>query len=223
MEVTSIQNGIIIDHVPAGTALKVLEYLKIDPSKTRLALIMNADSHLYGTKDIIKIEDEENVNLDVLGLVARQATVGIVRGGKMIGSEHHMLERAGDEDCGEILLSFIMQYYGDDRLPAREILTSHEIPESAVLEELLSEKRGLRVKIGCPQRGEKRRLVEMAGYLAITHLLALQAGDREEYLLSAEIYGKLAASKIEEAYAYVMASTAADVELFKTIESETLC
>ena len=33
MEVTSIQNGIIIDHVPAGTALKVLEYLKIDPSK----------------------------------------------------------------------------------------------------------------------------------------------------------------------------------------------
>ena len=84
MEVTSIQNGIIIDHVPAGTALKVLEYLKIDPSKTRLALIMNADSHLYGTKDIIKIEDEENVNLDVLGLVARQATVGIVRGGKIV-------------------------------------------------------------------------------------------------------------------------------------------
>ncbi len=86
----------------------------------------------------------------------------IVRGGKMIGSEHHMLERAGDEECGEILLSFIMQYYGDDRLPAREILTSHEIPESAVLEELLGEKRGLRVKLSCPQRGEKRRLVEMA-------------------------------------------------------------
>ena len=37
MEVTSIQNGIIIDHVPAGTALKVLEYLKIDPAKTKLA------------------------------------------------------------------------------------------------------------------------------------------------------------------------------------------
>ena len=84
MEVTSIQNGIIIDHVPAGTALKVLEYLKIDPAKTKLALIMNTDSHLYGTKDIIKIEDEENVDLDVLGLVARQATVGIVRGGKIV-------------------------------------------------------------------------------------------------------------------------------------------
>ena len=76
MEVTSIQNGIIIDHVPAGTALKVLEYLKIDPSKTKLALIMNADSHMYGTKDIIKIEDEtESIDLDVLGLVARTATL----------------------------------------------------------------------------------------------------------------------------------------------------
>ena len=72
MEVTSIQNGIIIDHVPAGTALKVLEYLKIDPSKTKLALIMNTDSHMYGTKDIIKIEDEtESIDLDVLGLDRR--------------------------------------------------------------------------------------------------------------------------------------------------------
>ena len=87
MEVTSIQNGIIIDHVPAGTALKVLEYLKIDPAKTKLALIMNTDSHMFGTKDIIKIESEEEaetIDLDVLGLVARTATVGIVRGAKIV-------------------------------------------------------------------------------------------------------------------------------------------
>ena len=87
MEVTSIQNGIIIDHVPAGTALKVLEYLKIDPAKTKLALSMNTDSHMFGTKDIIKIESEEEadtIDLDVLGLVARTATVGIVRGGKIV-------------------------------------------------------------------------------------------------------------------------------------------
>ena len=66
MEVTSIQNGIIIDHVPAGTSLKVLEYLKIDPAKTKLALIMNADSKRYGSKDIIKIEDDKDIDLDVL-------------------------------------------------------------------------------------------------------------------------------------------------------------
>ena len=73
--------------MPAGTALKVLEYLKIDPAKTKLALIMNTDSHMFGTKDIIKIESEEEaetIDLDVLGLVARTATVGIVRGGKIV-------------------------------------------------------------------------------------------------------------------------------------------
>ncbi len=84
MEVTSIQNGIIIDHVPAGTALKVLEYLKIDPSKTKLALIMNADSHLYGTKDIIKIEDERIHRPRRARPRGPQATVGIVRGGKIV-------------------------------------------------------------------------------------------------------------------------------------------
>ncbi|KAB8293662.1 aspartate carbamoyltransferase regulatory subunit [Bifidobacterium avesanii] len=84
MEVTSIQNGIIIDHVPAGTALKVLKYLDVDPATTKLALIMNTDSRLYGSKDIIKIEDATDVNLDVLGFVARQATVDVVRGGKIV-------------------------------------------------------------------------------------------------------------------------------------------
>lgn len=81
MEVTSITDGIIIDHVPAGTALRVLEYLNIDPATTKLALIMNAASNRYGSKDIIKIEDIRDINLDVLGFVARQATVDIVRGG----------------------------------------------------------------------------------------------------------------------------------------------
>ena len=84
MEVTSIQNGIIIDHVPAGTALKVLEYLKIDPSKTKLALIMNTDSHLYGTKDIIKIDREMDLDWDLIGYVDPSITVNIIRDGKLV-------------------------------------------------------------------------------------------------------------------------------------------
>ena len=87
MEVTSIRTGIIIDHVPAGTALKVLQYLRIDPTSTKLALIMNTDSKQYGSKDIIKIEDAGDLNLDVLGFIARQATIDIVRGGKIVRKE----------------------------------------------------------------------------------------------------------------------------------------
>ena len=84
MEVTSVRNGIIIDHVPAGTALTVLKYLKIDPARTKLALIMNTDSPTLGTKDIIKIEDSLDVDLDVLGLVARTANVCVVRDGVIV-------------------------------------------------------------------------------------------------------------------------------------------
>jgi len=68
-----------------------------------------------------------------------------------------------------------------------------------------------------------RRLVEMAGYLAITHLLALQAADCGEYAVSARIYGKLAEGKIMEAYSYVMNSEGSDVDLFKSVEQDPVC
>ncbi|MBB2954860.1 aspartate carbamoyltransferase regulatory subunit [Bifidobacterium commune] len=84
MEVTSITNGIIIDHVDAGTALTVLHYLKVDPARTQLALIMNASSHELGTKDIIKLENVGDVNLDALEFIAPHSTVNIVRGGQIV-------------------------------------------------------------------------------------------------------------------------------------------
>lgn len=84
MEVTSITEGIIIDHVPAGTALKVLQLLHIDPAHTKLALIMNTSSQRYGSKDIIKIEGTQAIDLNVLGLVASTATVDMVKGGAIV-------------------------------------------------------------------------------------------------------------------------------------------
>jgi aspartate carbamoyltransferase regulatory subunit len=84
MEVTSISEGIIIDHVPAGTALKVLNYLHIDPTKASLALIMNTTSHRYGCKDIIKIQNSADVDLEVLGLVAPHATVDVVKDSRIV-------------------------------------------------------------------------------------------------------------------------------------------
>ncbi|MBI0086009.1 MULTISPECIES: aspartate carbamoyltransferase regulatory subunit [Bifidobacterium] len=87
MKVTSIVDGIIIDHVRAGTALKVLHYLRVDPAKTRLALIMNTDSRKYGSKDIIKIEQTGDLDLTALGFIAPEATVDVVRQGRIV-SKH---------------------------------------------------------------------------------------------------------------------------------------
>jgi 3-(methylthio)propanoyl-CoA dehydrogenase len=66
-----------------------------------------------------------------------------------------------------------------------------------------------------------RRLVETAGHIIITYLLARQAGESEEYADSAKIFCKLAEGKISEAYTYVMNSTLEDVALFRAVAEET--
>ena len=65
-----------------------------------------------------------------------------------------------------------------------------------------------------------RRLVETAGHIIISYLLARQAGQSEEYVASARIFSKLAEGKISEAYTYVMSSSTEDVELFHAVGSE---
>ena len=65
-----------------------------------------------------------------------------------------------------------------------------------------------------------RRLVETAGHIIITYLLARQAGQVGEYAASARVFCKMAEAKISEAYTYVMNSTTEDVALFKAVENE---
>ena len=65
-----------------------------------------------------------------------------------------------------------------------------------------------------------RRLVETAGHIIITYLLARQAGESEEYVNSARVFAKLAEGKIGEAHTYVMTSSLDDVDLFKAVEQE---
>ena len=85
-----------------------------------------------------------------------------IRSGRLIGSEHFVLERAGDELPGEVLTQFMLQYYTHDNPPPSEILLSHMPPEAETLERLLGELSGRRVYIQMPRRGEKLSLVNMA-------------------------------------------------------------
>ncbi len=76
--VTAICNGTVIDHVPAGHALKVLRMLRISGVQSSpVSLVMNVPSSKYGAKDIIKVEDRELTQdeLDRLGLIAPHARV----------------------------------------------------------------------------------------------------------------------------------------------------
>lgn len=66
-----------------------------------------------------------------------------------------------------------------------------------------------------------RRLVETAGHIVITYLLARQASESEEYVTSAHLFSKLAAGKVAEAYDYVISSTTEDVALFRAVGGES--
>ncbi|MCL2355971.1 MAG: aspartate carbamoyltransferase regulatory subunit [Defluviitaleaceae bacterium] len=84
MEITSISNGIIIDHIRAGSGLKVLDYLNIDTERGSVAVVMNVRSSKHGKKDIIKLENYENVDVNVLGLVDHNATVIYIKDEKIV-------------------------------------------------------------------------------------------------------------------------------------------
>ena len=77
--VSKIENGIVIDHIPAGKAFLVLKLLKLDPS-SRVLLAINVDSRRLGVKDIIKVEGTylTSREIELIGLVAPDATLNII-------------------------------------------------------------------------------------------------------------------------------------------------
>lgn len=83
--INSIEKGIVIDHITAGRGVKILDYLNVDASRGTVAFIMNATSKKYGRKDVIKLENLDDIDLAALGLLDNQATVNII--------ENHQITR----------------------------------------------------------------------------------------------------------------------------------
>ena len=79
LQITSIKNGFMLDHIKAGMGVKIFRYLHLDELGHQVALIINADSKKMGKKDIIKIENLENINYTVLGLLSPGITINEVR------------------------------------------------------------------------------------------------------------------------------------------------
>lgn len=83
MKIDSIQNGVVIDHITAGGGMKLYELLGLDGLDCSVALIRNVPSKKMGRKDIIKIDAAIPINLDVIGYVDPDATVNVIREGKL--------------------------------------------------------------------------------------------------------------------------------------------
>ena len=83
MNVDSIQNGIVIDHIAAGCGMKLYRLLGLDTLDVPVAMITNVVSAKCGRKDIIKVDADIPVDLDVIGYVDPGATVNIIRNGEL--------------------------------------------------------------------------------------------------------------------------------------------
>ena len=84
MNIDSIVNGIVIDHITAGQGMKLFYLLNLDKLDCSVAIIKNVHSNKMGKKDIIKIDAAIELDTDVIGYVDPCATVSIIRGGNLI-------------------------------------------------------------------------------------------------------------------------------------------
>lgn len=84
MNIDSISNGIVIDHIKAGSGMKLYELLGLGELDCSVAIIKNVSSKKMGKKDIIKIDADIPVDLDVIGYVDPDATVNIIKNGELV-------------------------------------------------------------------------------------------------------------------------------------------
>ena len=84
MKIDSIVNGIVLDHITAGKSMLLYESLGLDQMDCSVAIIKNVKSQKMGKKDIIKIDNDFDVNLEVLGYLDPNVTVNFIKGGVSI-------------------------------------------------------------------------------------------------------------------------------------------
>ena len=93
MNIDSIKNGVVIDHITAGRAMTLYRLLGLDGVDVPVAIITNAQSGKKGKKDIIKIDADIPVDLDVIGYVDPGATVNIIKDGAVAEKKKMMLPK----------------------------------------------------------------------------------------------------------------------------------
>ena len=99
MNIDSIKNGIVLDHIRAGQSMEIYRILELGELDCTVAIIKNVSSSKMGKKDIIKIDAELDLDLAVLGYIDPGITVNIIKNGERVEKRHLRLP---DEVCGVI-------------------------------------------------------------------------------------------------------------------------
>lgn len=85
LNISGIENGVVLDHIPAGMSMELYRYLHLDKLDCQVAIIRNATSQKMGKKDILKISDPvDHIDLDVIGFLDHNITVNIIKDNKVV-------------------------------------------------------------------------------------------------------------------------------------------
>ena len=89
LNVGKIEEGYVLDHIPAGKAMSIYYHLGLDRAEFPVAIIKNARSEAMGRKDILKAEcDPETLNMDVLAFIDSNITVNVIKNGEITEKKH---------------------------------------------------------------------------------------------------------------------------------------
>ena len=91
MNIDSIKNGIVIDHIKGGKSMDIYKFLELDGLDCSVAIIKNAHSKKMGKKDIIKIDTVMDVDLNILGFIDPNITVNVIKDGVRVDKYHPTL------------------------------------------------------------------------------------------------------------------------------------
>jgi len=132
---------------------KAIEYRELLNSVSKIAQKQKITSSDMEDKDVIAMAaDKEDAVVQIF----------FIRDGRLIGRDHFCLHIAGDDRKEEILTTFLKQFYAGTPYIPREVMIQYEIGEKELIEEWLSGRKGQKVHIRVPKKGEKEKLVELA-------------------------------------------------------------
>lgn len=133
-----------------------------------------------------KVVSTNQADQDVVALVGDDGTSAVqmffIRAGKLIGQEHFLLEGTeGKEGIAEATAEFVKQYYQEASYVPQEIILPAHVEETVIIEQWLRQKRGTKVTLTVPERGEKKHLLDMAATNAQLALEQMRASSAAEH------------------------------------------
>lgn len=88
MNVDGVRNGIVLDHIAAGKSMEIYRLLNLDQLSCSVAVLQNVQSKKYGIKDMIKIDEMIDINLDIIGYIDPNITINIVKDNELVSKKH---------------------------------------------------------------------------------------------------------------------------------------